>query len=371
MIDGRTQKTTIDVGVTGVVYTVRPKFRGAPQNVTFSIVNGKQSYNNADFTINPATGELTLNVAFVSANKSKFVRVRMVTDDGAIAEKSIKFRSVVDKDPVVSGPQEYDSGVMAGDVIATLTSTFPDATFSIAGRESSGTTPAPPEIAEKAFTIVQTSPTTADVQWSGQVSPGEEYDFTIACANRDTGGCVTGEAEVDIPFMSVTPALPCGTPNADPTIMLTMSWTDPDVTKDFLGCTWNNGETKELYSTFYRLDISYFGSPGLDYQTWRRSPGAPLNDRMQFNGNNNPFPAVFGRLLIDGNDTAVDFFAYIARDYINNSYTIVSNQTLNGVTAINPSLSNIFRGVPINPNITGSLTTDDGLTLSWAPGAGW
>lgn len=268
MIEGKTQKTTVAVGFTGVVYTVQPKFRGPPQNVTFALVNGKQSFNNGDFSINASTGELTLNVAFGSANSSKFARVRMTTDNGASVEKAIKFRSVTDKNPTISGPQEYDGTVTPGDVLATATSTFPDAAFTIAGRESSGTTPATAAESAQAFNIVQTSPTTADVQWSGNVSPSEELDFTIAVTNRDTQGCISGEAISDITFMSSFAT--CGTPNADPTLFVTVESANVGGQSLFpfslLGCSFTDGETKEVYSTTYNTAV-----PGV---TWSINVGA-------------------------------------------------------------------------------------------------
>jgi hypothetical protein len=58
--------------------------------------------------------------------------------------------------------------------------------------------------------------------------------------------------------------LACGTPNGDPTVFVTVSWTDPAPTKNWLGCTFTNGETKEVYSTSY----SYLPSASPTHINW-------------------------------------------------------------------------------------------------------
>lgn len=207
IIEGRTQKTTVATGFTGVVFNVKPKFFGPPKTVTYSLVAGKQSYNNADFSIDANTGALTLNNAFGAANKTKFARVRMETADGQVVEKAIKVRSVTNQNPAVTGSLTYHDTTVAGEVIATITSTFNDATFAIRGKLATTGTPGTAETAENAFDVVQTSPTTAEVRWSGREDPTQGFDFSLIAINRDTEGCIYGETGFDVPYDE-----PCSNP---------------------------------------------------------------------------------------------------------------------------------------------------------------
>jgi hypothetical protein len=66
-----------------------------------------------------------------------------------------------------------------------------------------------------------------------------------------------------------------------PTMLMTMAWSDSDVTKNFYGCTWCNGETKEVFPTLYfngKVYATYYGSPAVSYyaQRWVIDPVAPI-----------------------------------------------------------------------------------------------
>jgi hypothetical protein len=73
------------------------------------------------------------------------------------------------------------------------------------------------------------------------------------------------------------PMLDCGTPNADPTLFVTVSWTDAASTKNLYGCTWCNGETKNVYSISFNqvygnTNMTCYGTMGLRFQTtWSRN----------------------------------------------------------------------------------------------------
>lgn len=68
----------------------------------------------------------------------------------------------------------------------------------------------------------------------------------------------------------------CGTPNGDPTLLATFSWTDVDVNKNWLGCTWTNGETKEVFASTYNkyyaatLFPNTVGIPYQGLELWKK-----------------------------------------------------------------------------------------------------
>jgi hypothetical protein len=167
--------------------------------------------------------------------------------------------------------------------------------------------------------------------------------------------------------------LACGTSNANPTMLITMSWTDADVTKSFLGCTWTNGEQKDVFSTSYSRNttLPYTGSEG-----WARVIG----------GN---------RFVMGGHASAAGGWEHENEVKIDGARNLVFGSggltpTSVGVSSRTPTGSYPFGG-PWNPayttpgfklvrngsayiqdsQLSGTVTYTDGVTVSWGEGSVW
>jgi hypothetical protein len=77
----------------------------------------------------------------------------------------------------------------------------------------------------------------------------------------------------------------CGSANGNPTMLLTMSWTDADVTKNYLNCDWTNGEQKVVYTNsvpnYDKTQSTMGGCIGIVRETWKRST---MGDQFALNG---------------------------------------------------------------------------------------
>jgi hypothetical protein len=170
---------------------------------------------------------------------------------------------------------------------------------------------------------------------------------------------------------SSTPVmLACGTPNGDPTLFTTLSWIDADVTKDWLGCTFTNGETKEVYGE-YEINP---GTPTTAFEQWGIQQGTINNGRFGMsmfttqalaggiNGGvvtikGTPIGGINGRSYLYGSGSntfsistglgGVIGFVEADMPYNRGSYLLLAKQKNNAYTDVN------------------------GVTYTWTEGNGW
>ena len=199
--------------------------------------------------------------------------------------------------------------------------------------------------------------------------------------------------------------LTCGTPNDDPTIMVTMTWLDAAETKVFFGCEWENGETKEMYATNYTLASGTFppatgtsvigGAGSYDEEFWTILATAGTNglEHLKLRHNRsyrsdlffNGFPTTPFVPQYSNVKQKVEFagFGWFSSKNIHVGYsnttgtgyaigTIPPDISLNGAARTGPLTINQPRLDPAM--LTGIGTTDsfgDANTMSWELGNGW
>jgi len=161
----------------------------------------------------------------------------------------------------------------------------------------------------------------------------------------------------------------CGTPNADPTVFVTVVWTDLDATKNYLGCSWCNGETKEVYATNYTL---LTGSLTQE-ERWDRNVGS-FGNRLDIQKLSNKFTSFPSSTYINVGIVALTATNGVAglnvrnRQYNNNG---TSSNTLN-VLSQNINKANLILGdYRIHEDMFGSVTSTAGVTITWARGNDW
>jgi hypothetical protein len=171
-----------------------------------------------------------------------------------------------------------------------------------------------------------------------------------------------------------TGKLDCGTPNADPTLDVTVTWTDADATKDYLGCTWTNGECKEVYATSYNLQYNPRPVTGTDMNinNWNR---VISGDKLGMAGTTILATTTFsdaklGEIdVIRNQDTNFDLNIRVSYWFGSRYSTLVNNTN---VASYIPALTMLSYGVPIgSTNRNGTVTTTNGLTITWTEGTGW
>ena len=110
----------------------------------------------------------------------------------------------------------------------------------------------------------------------------------------------------------------CGTPNDFPTLFGTLSWTDSDITKTWLGCTWTNGEMKEIYafsygkyynSTIFPSTTGFPTSFGDGSEFWNKYAVGNQKIRLQAN------PIRLFERTINNPPTTLNVFNYKKRQY--------------------------------------------------------
>ena len=181
---------------------------------------------------------------------------------------------------------------------------------------------------------------------------------------------------------SEAPPEACGTPNANPTILVTLTWTDPDVTKNYLGCTWTNGETKEVYSTTYQLNFysSTFGTFTDFYtifkggrETWDRSSGILL--LRSFNSIKLGQSSMINNSSIDAaNYIKLNPLTAVKADkvlwYTKSPYTGTDIQ-YNDFGAVTAGPKPTIGDYRISNNFFTQHTDTNGVTIAWTRGNGW
>lgn len=152
----------------------------------------------------------------------------------------------------------------------------------------------------------------------------------------------------------------CNCPgDTGPKVNVTLSWTDPDTTKSFLGCTFTNGETKAVCPTNYDKPNS---------EVWLASASGDLLSMFAFTA-------------------TTRFYIYTAGGAkIRHAYYDFGPGSF--VTTFNTPVVNLSSYAPVNgpgggpggpvvgnktilDNQFGFITTTSGITISWARGVGF
>jgi len=136
---------------------------------------------------------------------------------------------------------------------------------------------------------------------------------------------------------------------------VTLTWTDSDVTKGWLGCTWTNGETKEVYATWWRP-----ADPGeLPFCRCTWNVGADFLFAIQATYE-------LRELRVDGPS-----FYFRKNDNTMLAFPPYSQFITTAVASYNTNKSAMC-GLTDNSMVdSGSITSTDGLTISWGRGNGW
>jgi hypothetical protein len=143
--------------------------------------------------------------------------------------------------------------------------------------------------------------------------------------------------------------------------------------KSYLGCSWTNGETKEVYPITYNLDYNPRPTVGttMNIHHWGRITDG---DKLRLNGTTNVATTTFSDALLGeidvtrNQDTNFDLNFRVSYWFGSRYSTLVNNTN---VSSYAPAMTAMTYGVPLGTNRTGSVTTNDGLTIAWTQGAGW
>jgi hypothetical protein len=154
-------------------------------------------------------------------------------------------------------------------------------------------------------------------------------------------------------------------------------------TKNFLGCTWSHGETKEVHPTFYKPGYFAPGAPHFQYDSYRQQWGRNTSGRLSFTASN--FGVTAGTCDKEKNQgfiqklgsPAFSSFRFSGSNERNfnlfadcNEHTDVFNST--GVSAA-PNLSSwaLDGNQYIKNSQFFSITTSNGVTISTSRGNNW
>ncbi len=170
-----------------------------------------------------------------------------------------------------------------------------------------------------------------------------------------------------------SPMLACGTVTGDPTLFVTLTWVDADVTKSWLGCTWTKGEIKEVYATGYSKGVdSVAGYPSAG-ESWRRNQPFD-NDLTIYNSiwdaaNHNTLTSHIATMVVrlrNGNFPGQDIYT----DYIR-KYTWTTSYSFNIGAISSGDLISWPDYRLINKQKNGSFTDANNVTYAWSEGNGW
>ena len=155
----------------------------------------------------------------------------------------------------------------------------------------------------------------------------------------------------------------CGTPNANPTMFVTLSWIDADVTKNWLDCSWTNGETKEVYSTSISFGLT---NTGYSSARWERDfvPGGGLISMFAYQTSSTTQEIRLKLETVQGVDLTDRFVRESTTDY--RSY---SDLGLLSVGDIPPQGSTNAQLISKQKNNT--YTDVNGVTYTWVEGNNW
>jgi hypothetical protein len=165
---------------------------------------------------------------------------------------------------------------------------------------------------------------------------------------------------MDSPPSCTTGFAKCGTPNGNPTVLIKAEWTDLDVTKNFFGCTFTDGQTYEMYSTGY-TDTS-------STHSWRRLASANELELMaKYSGSFTGF--AYARIDLN---TATSQYIGSAYNY-SGATAITYGSMWSSMAGLDPT-NMPYKPSPAEINSIGhfgSATGIGGVTITWSQGSGW
>jgi hypothetical protein len=158
---------------------------------------------------------------------------------------------------------------------------------------------------------------------------------------------------------------------------ITFSWSGADVTKNYLGCTWTNGETKEAYATTYTLDHASYTTTYLyirDTQSWDR---VATGDQLKIKARHRYSQSAFGGTTdVDLISERVDLLGILSagvyryRESQNGVFFASTSSTILTNGTISPLASQLDgSGGALGASKSGSVTSNVGgenLTITWS-----
>ena len=176
----------------GTLATASADFKGAAVPVTFSLVPGFQAFNNDLFTIGASTGIIATIAPIVTAgNYYVRYRIAITAEPSKFIEGNVKMIIASEEDPTVSSPNEYSASIIAGDVVATITSTLANPIYALTSLDSGSATNTE---SVQAIELIGN-----ELKWTGDVDPSLKLDFLyrVSIVSCDEG-CFGGDVDVEI-----------------------------------------------------------------------------------------------------------------------------------------------------------------------------
>jgi len=197
------KKLLIDTTTTGVITTLQANYTGPTLVVSWTLVTGFQGTNNADFSINATTGEVSVPIALGVGRY--YFRFRATQGDNPyLFEEGTAIVDVATEIvPTISGDLDYGiGGIAPGDVVATVTSALDDPFYSMIFIPSTGSNPALGNT-ESDFEI---DSTTGEVSWTGDGDSNNAYDYAYQAVVTATGtsGCFSETLDFEILPVTLT-----------------------------------------------------------------------------------------------------------------------------------------------------------------------
>ena len=139
-----------------------------------------------------------------------------------------------------------------------------------------------------------------------------------------------------------------------PRVAVTLSWTDTDTTKNYLGCTWSNGEKKQICPTTYQNTTT--GTASKSEEDWI------INDQGIIRlAANTDFEA-------PNDENGVLIRVQFPSE---GNYQVGKNSTTTSIQTSSISTENISEAalseaaITIQDNFFGQMTTTSGITVKW------
>jgi len=220
--------------------------------------------------------------------------------------------------------------------------------------ESSSTSDGISSSSDSESSSSELSESSSSDQYSESSSSSEDYSESSSSSedpesesSSSSGGCPTGLK------------CNCPGPSGAPTIDVTMSWTDSDETKTMFGCEWCNGETKEVCPDLYTCSTS------TPKESWIISGTASQIHMEAFLYSAGPPATRMYADCIYGNPPYAQFNRWFFGTAFTNSFSYTSQ-----IASENINSSTWTRGHQIVDGMFGSITDNNGVTISWAKHSG-
>ena len=258
-----------------------------------------------------------------------------------------------------------------------ISSSSPSSSGSSSSSSSTSYTPPDPSSSESSDSSYSSSQSSSSFQ-SSEYDEYSECQFSSSSSSESSSKSSSEPPPPPESSSSSEAPMACGTPNGDPTLLITLTWTDADATKTWLGCTWTNGEEKEVYSTSYIDNLagttSVAGNSTWSNWSHKWQKGtfklAKYLNHMIFLGVPNASRLGNAFLEIQG----VKDQARYATGIAGQGQTITSMwYTSVGVLGVSDAPKGDGNNVEINkPNMMpASYTDSNGITYAWKQGNGW